>query len=101
MKNCSVVVELKREGQAAIFVEIEIRYCLPIIVRVANQSTYPIQASRKDFTIISTFIKLRPPLLSGWHTTFRLTLYIFLIFPKKREQEALSRVCYCIRDSHQ
>ena len=49
-----MVVELTKEGQAAIFVEIEIRYCLPIIIRAANQSSYPAYPARRCENIVFT-----------------------------------------------
>ena len=49
-----MVDELKMEGQAAIFIEIEIRYCLPIIITAANQSSYPAYPARRCQNIVLT-----------------------------------------------
>jgi len=49
-----MVVAFKKERQATIFVEIEIRYCLPIFIRVANQSSYPVYPARRCENIVLT-----------------------------------------------
>ena len=49
-----MVDELKMEGQAAVFIEIEIRYCLPIIITAANQSSYPAYPARRCENIVLT-----------------------------------------------
>ena len=49
-----MVVALTKEGQAAMFVKIEIQYCLPIIIRVANQSSYPAYPARRCENIVLT-----------------------------------------------
>ena len=78
-----MVVALKKEGQAAIFSKkkfgIAFQLSSELLISLA------IHASRKDFTIISKSIKLRPPLSSGWHTTFLLILS-FLFFHKNENR---------------